>query len=151
VQRERLALSVTRQALTRSPVLRDVGRVGQGVVASSRGVKRLTLTAHDQALIDKLPKRVGTAVKRLMELGWFAYARSELMAGRNPATKGWMRVMCAKLLQGPVSRPQLQLAFQQELGMTPASAKGQVSVSIAILFAGGIVREGRAGAYFSPD
>lgn len=121
------------------------------MVASSRGVKRMPLSDADQARIEQLPKRVASQVKRLMERGWFQFARSELLAGRNPGAKGWMRVLCAKLLQGPVTRPQLQLAFQQELQLAPASAKVQASVSIAIVIAGRMVREDARGVFVSPD
>lgn len=151
IQRERLTLSVTRQALVRSPVSVPGGEQGDAVMASSRGIKRLPLTDAERTLIEQLPARVASTVKRLLERGWFAYARNELMAGRNPGTKGWMRVTCAKLLQGPVTRPALQLAYQQELDLGASSAKVQASIAIAVLKAGRIVRETARGAEFTPD
>lgn len=140
-QRERQLLSVTHQAFARGSHAGDAGQSSVQVMASSRGIKRIALTAAEQKLVDALPDRVGTAVKRLLERGWFQHARNELAAGRNPAPKGWQRVLCAQILAGDASRATLQQAFVEQLGMSPASAKVQASTGLAIFAAGRVIVE----------
>jgi hypothetical protein len=88
-----------------------------------------------------LSKPVATMAQRLTDSGWFKFARRELGAGRNPAKKGWQQVLCSALITGGVSRKTLQLAFVQQLDMTPGSAKVQVSKSVAVFLQGRLLLE----------
>jgi hypothetical protein len=140
-RRERQSLSVTAQALASAPQRAGRGRAVLEVVASRRGVKRIALTAQQQAKLTMLPERVAAQVRKLMELGWFDYAKKELLAGRNPGAKGWRHVFCERLLLGGATRGQLQIAFMERLDLKEASAKVQVSLAVAVFAAGGLVRE----------
>lgn len=140
-RRERLALTVTRQALTSAPQGQGGNAPSRTVVANSRGVKRMTLTPDEEARLRTLPGRVASQARQLFERGWFAFAKREMLAGRNPADKGWKRVLCAQLIADGCSRADLQRAFQEQLGLKEASAKVQVSTAVAVFLAGGLVRE----------
>jgi len=140
-QRERLSLTLTRQALASTPSGSEGTAPAQRVVASSRGVKRIELTPGQLGSIAALPQRVGSQVKKLMERGWFDFARQELHAGRNPASKGWQRVFCSALLAGGASRSELELALVESLDLSEASARVQVSVGMAIFAAGRVATE----------
>ncbi|QFZ84521.1 hypothetical protein GFK26_17990 [Variovorax paradoxus] len=111
------------------------------VVASTRGVQRVSLTPKEEALVQGLPKRVASQVRSLMTTGWFEFARAELLAGRNPADKGWKDTYCRQLLGGQATRESLRLAFMQELNLTAASAKVQLSNALSIFAAGNLAVE----------
>jgi len=140
-RRERLSLSVTAQALAGPPARAGKGEGARTVVASSRGVKRMTLTEDEEKRLALLPERVAGQVRTLLERGWFRFAGQEMRAGRNPGGKGWKRVLCQALIDGNVTRTQLQLALVGRLELTPASAKVQASLAIAVFTAGGLCRE----------
>ena len=150
-QRERLTLTVTRQALTSSPRAGEGSEVSPVVVASSRGVRRIALTQAQLDYIAPLPQKVASQVKKLMERGWFEFAKAELRAGRNPAAKGWQRVLCATLLKGGATRATLELAFVEQLGMTSKSARVQLSVGLAIFAAGRLATEKFGQVSLSPN
>lgn len=143
VQRARLTLAVTSQALLRTPPADDTPDTTPVVEASRRGVQRLALTVEQLAFCAQLPARVGSKVRTLMERGWYEFARSELAAGRNPAPKdGWLKVTCQLLLAGkPFNRAELQQCFVTQLDLSPASAKVQASLAISTLAAGRLVSE----------
>lgn len=135
-QRTRLALSLTRQAFTSVPQP-GRGSVSQPVVvASPGGIRRIALSQEQLADLATLPPRVAKQVKTLKERGWFRFAKAELVAGRNPADKGWKRVLCHLLLTGGGTRASLELAYCEQLAMTPGSARMQVSAGLAVFAAG---------------
>lgn len=109
--------------------------------ASTRGVVRRKLTERELSRIKGLPPRVACQVRTLLERGWFEFARVELAAGRNPAKKGWMRVVFQQILERRATRESIKLAFVEELGMKPKSAIVQASLGIATLVALDLVRE----------
>lgn len=150
-RRERLALGVTCIALERAPQGHGGPVTQRVVVASSRGVRRMTLTKEETQRLTALPAKIASQVGRLMELGWFDYARRELLAGRNPGEKGWKKVLCDALLAGQMNRQQLQQALVTQLGLKPESAKVQASVGIAVFAAGGLLREGPRGLRLSAN
>lgn len=90
--------------------------------------------------LSDLPERVAGPANLLRRKGWFTFARDEIAAGRNPATKGWKRVLCQALINGRATRPALLLAFQTELGMKASSAEVALSAGLAIFAAGGLVK-----------
>ncbi len=135
-QRERQSLSLTRKALTDVPQVR-FGQMGiPMVVATSRGVKRLVLSEATLDEISRLPARVASQVRKLSACGWFDFAKVELRAGRNPASKGWKKVFCDLLLAGGCARSALELALVEKMDLTLASARVQVSVGVSIFAAG---------------
>lgn len=123
-------LALTGRALLQSPLTEGEG---QGA--------RAPLNARESALVASLPKRVASQVRTMLETGWCDFARVELHRGRNPADKGWRRVYCAQLLAGGATRESLRMAFIQELGLSPASAKVQLCNALAIFAAGEIACE----------
>jgi hypothetical protein len=141
VARARLDLVVAQKVLVPAPPTRGNVRVARSVAASTRGVIRMTITPQEQEAISLAPKRVQTQIRRMFELGWFDHARAELVAGRNPADKGWKHVLCAALLTGQMSRADLQMAFQTQLDLVPASAKVKLSDAMAVFAAGRLVIE----------
>ncbi len=145
--RARLALSVTGQALVGLPQ----GVALPQVAASTRGVQRIALTPAQESDLQTLAPRVRSAVRKLMERGWFAYAKSELAAGRNPADKGWQHLLCRLLLGGGIERDQLHLAFARGLDLTPGSARAQASVALAVFAVGQLTRESRGRVTFNPN
>lgn len=140
-QRERLTLAVTRRALAGVPRLRSKGEGAPLVTASSRGITRLVLTDAQEQELKRLPAKVASQVRQLLQRGWFDYAKSELRAGRNPADKGWKQVLCRLLLAGEPTRAQLELALVEQLDLSPASAKVQASVGLAVFAAGRLATE----------
>lgn len=86
-------------------------------------------------------------VERLRKTGWFALAKRELAMGRNPAPKGWQRLLCDFLLRGGAARDELRLALQTELQMTPGSAKVRASRGIAVFVAGELIAETSPGRF----
>lgn len=103
------------------------------------------------ALELKLSPRVASQVRNLMEKGWFAFARQELLNGRNPAKKGWREVFCRLLLERRCSRHTLQFALMTELDLTEGSARAQASNAIATMAAGGLVVEINGSLRFTPN
>jgi hypothetical protein len=149
-RRARQALAVARTVLLTPPEHGVRGEPARAVVASSRGRKRMTLSEREEAIVARLPAKVASAVRSAFESGWFEHARTELAAGRNPAEKGWRKVLCHAML-GQWSRPQVIAAFQGELGLTESSAKVQVSVGIAMFAAGGLIVDAGGRLRFNPD
>lgn len=92
-------------------------------------------------MLQTLAPRVRSQCQSLLERGWFAHAKEELKAGRNPASKGWKRVFCDMLLAGGCSRSDLRMAFMQSCAMKDASAAVQVSNAVSIFSAGRLIRE----------
>jgi hypothetical protein len=133
VRTTRQQLAAVRAATADSPE-------GQGreVQRSKRGVLRIALTVAELAAIERLPAAVGARVKTLAERGWFAFARAELQAGRNPAPSGTMKVAMDALLAGGCTRKGLIQAFVTQLGIKPASAAVQASVLVSVLAFGKI-------------
>jgi hypothetical protein len=140
-QRERRAIVMTGKALLSVPVTRVGGEPQPTVVASSRGVQRISLSPKEESLVAGLPKRVASQVRGLLETGWFDFARSELHAGRNPADKGWKRTYCQQLLAGGATRETLRLALIQDLDLSAASAKVQLCNALSIFAAGNLAVE----------
>lgn len=137
-RRERLSLVLTRRVLASVP---PQGADPDVVTTSRRGVKRLVLGAAQLQALAGLPPRVAAQLRADTERGWFDFARRELATGRNPATKGWKKLLCAALLTGGVTRAELQTAFVEQLCMTPGSARAQVSVGIAYFAAARLASE----------
>lgn len=150
-QGERQSFALTLQALAGSPRSRVEGRVAPTVVASSRGVARVALSQAQLDNIATLPQRVASPFKKLLERGWFEFAKSELRAGRNPATKGWQKVFCDALLDGGLPRRDLELALVEKLRLSPKSARVQVSVGIAVFAAGKLANEKFGRFSLSPN
>lgn len=140
-KRERQSFAITQRAYASVP--RGAGDTStcKTVVASTRGLKRVALRSDEEALLRTLPERVAKQLRQLLERGWFDFAKTELRAGRNPATKGWKRVFCDAILQGQATRASLALALVQKLDLTPESARVQTSVGIAIFAAGRLATE----------
>lgn len=141
ITRERKNFALTLRAFTSVPLSAPLGTGAPVVVASSRGLKRMPLTAHQLDCISRFPTRVRSQVRQLMERGWFDFAKSELRAGRNPADKGWRHIFCQHLLRGPTPRTELKLALIEKLDLSPGSADAQVSTGIAIFAAGRLATE----------
>jgi hypothetical protein len=135
MQRERLRLAVVSQALVRSP---DGAGAGQGAPTREG---RLPITAEQRSSLAQLAAPIATMAKKLFERGWFDFARREMTLGRNPGMNDWQRTLCAHLIAGGVSRQGLQLAYQQNLGMTPGSARVRVSRAVCLFTVGGLVTE----------
>lgn len=140
-QRERLALAVTCSAFASSPP-KEGGAVNTPrVVASSRGFKRMVLSAAQLDSVAQLPIKVATQVRQLLQRGWFDFARCEMKLGRNPAGKGWRKVFCDLLLAGGARRAGLELALVEQLDLSPAAARVQASVGVSVFVAGHIASE----------
>jgi hypothetical protein len=131
-------LSLVSQALAVTPVGAGQGAHKPAVTASTRGVLRVELDESQVAYLKTLPGKVAGPVETLMRRGWFAFAKSELLAGRCPSGKGWKLVLCQCMLQGE-SREAFEEKLQTELSLTAASAKTQASLAISIFRAGGLL------------
>lgn len=140
-QRERLALTVTRIALTGMPQgsARTEGSTAPVAYPYVEGRVALSLATLDS--LSRLSGKVAAQARQLMERGWFDFARSELAAGRNPAAKGWKKIFCAALLHTQCTRASLELALVQQMNLSPSSARVQVSVGISIFAVGRIATE----------
>ena len=88
---------------------------------------------------------------KLLERGWFDFAKGEIRAGRNPADKGWKKVFCELLINGNATRRDLELAFVEQLDMSPGSARAQVSVGISIFAAGRLATEVSGRVVLNPN
>lgn len=131
VQGERQRLSLSRQALSEAP------RAALG----SGSPKRIGLTANQEAAIKAVGKSVGSMARQLFERGWFDFARSEIEAGRNPGRNDWQRIFCQALIGGGISRDALQIAYQEQLNLTPGSARVRVSKAVSLFLIGQLVTE----------
>lgn len=116
--------------------------------------ERLRLGATHVALQGRAPRPAGqlaapvaSMVERLQRTGWFAFAKRELSIGRNPAPKGWQRLLCDGLLRGGVGRDEFRIALQTELQMTPGSAKVRASRGLAVFVAGELIAETSPGLF----
>ena len=145
-QRERLSLTVTRIALAGMPQRSGDTSVPKAPVESVWVSGRVALSLEVLDSLSRLPARVAKQTRQLMERGWFVFARAELAAGRNPASKGWKRIFCAALLTPQCDRASLELALVEQMNLTPGSARAQVSFGIAIFAAGRIATE-RFGSF----
>lgn len=109
------------------------------------GKYRVALDECQEERLKSLPEAVASMVRQLQVKGWFEFARREMMQGRNPAGSSrrdaWMRLLCRELVAGGTTRKALCMAYMQELGMTPGSAKVRVSKAVSVFLAGGLLRE----------
>ncbi len=131
LKRERQRMALVRQALT------ELAPIG-AVPGSS---KRVPLTAEQQAIVAELSKQTGSLVRQLFEKGWFQFARREMAAGRNPGHKNWQRILCQALMDGGITRPGLIQAYQEQLGLTPGSAKVRAHKAVTVFRAGRLLTE----------
>lgn len=133
VKQERQRIALVRQGFASTPhaATDPEGRAGA----------RRALTPEQESVVAQLPQQVATMVKKLFASGWFEFARRELHAGRNPGRNDWQRLLCGGLLRGGITRAQLQLAYQDKLGMTAGSAKVRVSKAVATFLAGRLLIE----------
>lgn len=142
-KRERQKLGLVRRAFTSSPRGEGEGVAPPRVTASLRGVHRIALTTDEEKRVEALPARVSSQVRQLMQRGWFEFAKEEIRLGRNPGDKGWKKTLCRLLLSGGCTRDELQLAFCDELRMSPASARSQASTAVAVFSFGRLLVEHR--------
>lgn len=139
VQGERQRLSLSRQALTDAP----------RAISRSVSLQRIGLTAKQEATVKSLGQAVGSMARQLFERGWFDFARTEMAAGRNPGRKDWQRIFCHALIRGGITRDALQLAYQEQLKLTPGSARVRVSKAVTLFLAGRLVVESGGRLQFS--
>lgn len=102
------------------------------------------LTERDQAMLDKLPKKVANKARVLMEKGIDFLARKALARGENPfAEKGDrpLHVAAELLLAGGFTRERLRQEMQRRYEWTYHAAASHVSQVIALLTAFGVVQE----------
>lgn len=136
-RRERLRLSKARQRL-------DVGGADPGA-GEGGGEPAAVLSSAQRHKIEGMGKAVKSIATRMFDSGWFDFAQRELAAGRNPGGKPWQRILFDALLGGGISRSGLQLAYQEQLGMTPGSAQVRASKAVSVFRSGGLLveRDGR--------
>lgn len=144
LQRERQRLSLARQALGGAPRAEGAGE-------GARARTRVGLTPEQQRAVASLGKAAGSLARQLFERGWFEFARRELAAGRNPGRNDWQRILCAGLMKGGISRQQLQLAYQEQLELTPGSARVRVSKAVSVFLAGRLVVEVEGRLQINPN
>lgn len=145
-KRERQVFALTRTALAGMPLTAGTMLGQNRVAASSRGRRTIALTPDQLAAFGSFPERIRSPLTKLSQEGWFDFARGELRAGRNPASKGWKKVFCDLLLRGGASRATLELALVERLCLKPAAARVQASVGMAVFAAGKIATE-RSGRF----
>lgn len=150
-RRERHAI-----ALTRIGLLGAFPSTGEGlplpvVTESTRGLRRVSLTPAQEQMVATFPARIAKPLRQMLERGWFDFAKVEIANGRNPADKGWKKVLCGFLLAGGVTRNDLILAFIEQLKLTPASAITQASVGVAVFAAGHLASEQFGKILFNPN
>lgn len=131
LKRERQRIALVRQALTGGTPTGDVPGTS----------KRAPLSAEQQAVVAGLSQQTGSLVRQLFEKGWFQFARREMAAGRNPGHRNWQRILCQALMDGGITRPALIQAYQQQLGLTPGSAKVRAHKAVTVFRAGGLLTE----------
>lgn len=140
-QRERQRIALSRQALAGAPV-------APGAVVTS---KRIALSAEQEGVIAGLGKAVASMARQLFERGWYEFARRELKAGRNPGRNDWQRILSAGLIRGGISRDALQLAYQEQLNLTPGSARVRVSKAVSVFLAGRLITEVSGKLVINPN
>lgn len=143
-QRERQRLSLVIQALKSIPHAADG-------VGTPQGKKRAALTPQQESAVQGIGKVAGSMARQLFERGWFDFARRELAAGRNPGRKDWQRILCDRLLRGGIERAHLQIAYQEQLGLTEASARVKVSKAVSVFLVGGLAHEVDGRIVFNPN
>lgn len=136
--RERRSISITLDAFRGTPLQSSGADPSVLVSTTTRGVKRIRIAEQEKERFNQLPSRVATQVLRLSELGWFNFARGEINVGRNPGKGGWKFSFCSALIDGGVTRQQLELKVSSENKISPRAAQTQVSVGLAIFAAGGL-------------
>ena len=141
VKRERLILSLTQTALAGTPRTGEATRAPMLVAESSRGRRTIPLTQAQADAFAVYPDRIRSSLIKLSREGWFKFARSELLAGRNPANKGWKKVFCDSLLSGGITRTDLTQAVASGCGIKPTAARMQVSVGVSIFTVGKVAVE----------
>lgn len=104
-------------------------------------VTRVPLSKQQESTVAHLGKATSSMSRQLFERGWFEFAKSEMRAGRNPGKKGWQQILCDFLMRGGVSRGDLQMAYEQQLNLTPGSARVRVSKAVSVFFAGRLIIE----------
>lgn len=150
-RRERQAIALTRIGLVGAPAPAGEGLPLPVVTESSRGLRRISLTPAQDQMVSTFPPRIAKPLRQMLERGWFDFAKVEIANGRNPADKGWKKVLCSFLLNGGVTRDDLILAFTQQLNLKPASATTQASVGIAVFAAGHLASERFGKILFNPN
>lgn len=135
LKRERLRLAAVRQQLVNVPLVGAVPNPKQSARRAPTGI------APDQErVIAGLATHLRVTARKLFATGWFDHARREMLAGRNPGRNDWQRVMCDALMRG-LPRAQLQLAFQEQMGLSSASAKVRTSNAVNLFTAGRLLIE----------
>lgn len=133
VQRERQRIALFLQVRTDPPQ-----NSGEGEGA---GCTRRALSVEQTERLRTLPTPVATTVRKLFATGWYEFARRELSNGRNPGRAPWQRIVCRALMGPGITRKDLQLAFQTEMALTPASARVRVTRAVQVFLAGGLLLE----------
>lgn len=151
IAKKRQALVLVGKALRAIPHGGVGGKSVPLIKKSVRGVRRVLLDASQLDQIATFPPRVASQLKQLLERGWFDFAKGEIRAGRNPADKGWKKVFCELLINGNATRRDLELAFVEQLDMSPGSARAQVSVGISIFAAGRLATEVSGRVVLNPN
>lgn len=131
LQRERQRLSLFSQVVTDAPRGRQIPDTPT----------RTGLTAKQEAVVSGLGSAAGSMARQLFQKGWFSFAKSEMRAGRNPGRNDWQRILCAALMDGGTSRTALQVSYQEQLNLTPGSARVRVSKAVTVFLAGGLLYE----------
>ena len=150
-RRERQAIALTRIGLVGAFPSAGEGLPSPVVTESSRGLRRVSLTPAQDQIVSTFPVRIAKPLRQMLERGWFDFAKVEIANGRNPADKGWKKVLCGFLLAGGVTRDDLILAFVEQLKLTAASANTQASVGIALFVAGHLASERFGKILFNPN
>jgi hypothetical protein len=88
-----------------------------------------------------LTKPVATMALKLLKSGWFDFARREMLQGRNPGRNAWQRIFCDALMRGGIPRQALTLCFQEQMSLTPGSAKVRTSHAVSVFVTGRLVIE----------
>lgn len=145
--RERRRVMLVGEALARAARARAGEQTPPAPAARSQ---RIGLTPEQEQELQRLAPRVASQVRSLWQQNWFAFARHEMLQGRNPAPKGWKRAFCLLLIGGGCTQLELQHALQRE-GMTEGSARSQASVATAVFHAGRIITHQNGRYVISPN
>lgn len=111
---------------------------------------KVSLNDIDQALIDALPVKVATKVRRMMQRNMDQMARHLLAQGKNPFPlkgAGFLHVACELLLSGGFTRSRLRQTYVERFGWTNGTAAAHVSNVTAMFPALRIAIEGSDGAF----
>jgi hypothetical protein len=133
IQRERQRISMVRQSFLSAPETSIKG------VPTSHA--RRALGDSEIESISLLATNIQGPTRRLLASGWFDFAREEMRSGRNPGRKPWQRILCEGLLNGGISRRDLQAAFEVQLNLNPASARVRASTAVSVYTAGRLLIE----------